>query len=455
MSMPPLRSPSVTPMKPAVCIAIVSGLLALVLRVYFVTHAHVLNLVDENSLRGDAVQYYRYAWNLVHRQVFSSAAPQAPIAIPNSFRDPGYPILIATIMAGTSGFADFYRAMVLVQACLGAATVSLAVLAARHWLTKSGLTVAALLMAIWPHSVSIPLYLLSETWLAFLCAGAMVALGWAARHKHVYPFAIAGLLFGSAALTNAVMIPFAACLAVVLAMRKTFGMRAAMVLALASLALPCTWGLRSLTLPSGASATSRAITNLVQGSWPTYHVAYQLAIIGDVDSIDQLRGMQYEMTMLQNDPMAGLSLMRHRMSELPWPYARWYLGKPKLLWDWDIRIGQGDVYVYDTTDSPFAQAGVLACFEALCFLLNPWLMLTALIGAVVALTGARRNIMAAACATLALFVTAVYSVLQAEPRYSVPFRDIEILLAVSGATWIMARIQTRLRPSAPTPETPQ
>jgi hypothetical protein len=43
---------------------------------------------------------------------------------------------------------------------------------------------------------------------------------------------------------------------------------------------------------------------------------------------------------------------------------------------------------------------------------------------------------AVAMATLLLYVTGAYAVLQAEPRYAVPFRGIEILLAAAGASYV-------------------
>ena len=38
---------------------------------------------------------------------------------------------------------------------------------------------------------------------------------------------------------------------------------------------------------------------------------------------------------------------------------------------------------------------------------------------------------------MAAFVTLVYSILQAEPRYSIPFRGIELLLAAYGASQLV------------------
>ncbi|MGF6712064.1 hypothetical protein QFZ41_003028 [Luteibacter sp. W1I16] len=427
----------------ALVIAILAGLLAFLLRWYFVTHAQVLETIDAGQLRGDAVQYYRYAWNIAHRDVFSSASPTTAIVVPDSFRDPGYPLLMAAIMVLTVSFPAFYAKMLLLQALLGAITVSLLVLAARDWLPSAGLAVSALLMAIWPHSIAITAYLVSETLVALLCASALLALRWAISSQAQHRYVVTGLAFGLTAITNAVFIPFGVVLAAVLWRRKLANGRLVLALALASLALPCLWGVRSTMLPPSASATSRAVTNFVQGSWPTYHVAYHLAARGEAESIDQLRGIQYEIDLLQNDPLAGLALMRHRMGELAVPYLRWYIGKPALLWGWDIRVGWGDIYVYATRFSPFEKGRPWAPIESACFVLNPVLMALGFIGALAALFLRRRDAIALACSSLALFITLVYGLLQSEPRYSIPLRGVEILLATWGAVSVAAALRAR------------
>src|ERR1700754_3943715 len=318
----------------AAIIAAASGLLALVLRIYFVTHAQVLQAVDRDAIRGDASQYYHYAWNIVHRGVFSSALPGADMAAPDSFRDPGYPALLALAMNLTSSFDAFYAVVLMVQAALGAFTVSLLTLAARHWLPTRLLAVAAVLMAVWPHSVSIPAYLLTETVTGFLCAAALFALDVASRRGKVWAWATAGAILSLAGMTNAVLLPVAVVLAAGLWLRRYVDRRAALALALASLVLPMAWGIRSTTLPPGASSTSRAVTNFVQGSWPTYHDAFQLAGQGDTDGIHHLQWMQAEMDTLQKDPKAGLAMMLVRISQRPMAHVAWYLWKPALLWAW-------------------------------------------------------------------------------------------------------------------------
>jgi hypothetical protein len=417
----------------ATIIAVASGLLALALRFYFVTHAQVLQAVDRDAFRGDASQYYHYAWNIVHRGVFSSALPSTATAVPDSFRDPGYPLLLALAMKLTSSFEAFYACVLVVQAILGAITVSLLTLSARHWLPTRALAGAAVLMAVWPHSVSIPAYMLTETMTGFLCAAALVATGIASRGGQSSTWVVSGAIWSLAGMTNAVLLPLAAVLAIALWLRRHIDRRGALILALTSFVLPLAWGIRSTTLPPGESSTSRAVTNFVQGSWPTYHDAFQLAGKGDIDGIHHLQWMQFEMDTLQKDPKAGAAMMLDRFSERPMAHVAWYLWKPELLWAWDIRVGQGDIYVYPTRNSPFFSTGPLWPLEAVCYIANPAIMMLMLMGIVCVALRRDASIDAGCAAGLVFFVTLVYSILQSEPRYSIPFRGMEILLATSGA----------------------
>jgi len=249
------------------------GLIALALRWYFVTHAQVLQPLDNPNVQADAADYYRYAWNLLHHATFAVDLPGATVLHPSSFRDPGYALFLAAWMSVTSSYADWYAAVILSQAVLGATTVVLTRLALRGTVSNAVLACAAALMTCWPHTVAAPAYVLTETFFGFLCSSAILALRRATSDKRHSSSLLAGVALGTAALTNAILIPFGPLVAGALFLRGILPGRAALLLAMASLMLPGAWGLRSTITPVTSTSIHRAAMNLVQGSWPTYHDA--------------------------------------------------------------------------------------------------------------------------------------------------------------------------------------
>ena len=95
-------------------------LLALVLRVYYVRTA-----VVDHPVRGDATQYYAYAWNLSQHGVFAKDAPGAATITPDNYRDPGYPLFLSVWMKALGSADAWYAAVLLCQALLGALAVIL------------------------------------------------------------------------------------------------------------------------------------------------------------------------------------------------------------------------------------------------------------------------------------------------------------------------------------------
>ena len=56
-------------------------------------------------------------------------------------------------------------------------------------------------------------------------------------------------------------------------------------------------------------------------------------------------------------------------------------------------------------------------------------------------------------ACFALYVTAVHTVLDAEPRYSIPYRPEEVLLFITALAWFAKALSGRLRKKAMAPAT--
>lgn len=417
------------------------GGLALGFRYYYVVHAEVLQPVYEANVRADAVDYYNYARNLVDHGVFSKAPLGTSPLVGDSYRDPGYPVFLAGWMEIFRQWDNWYAAVILSQAVLGTATVMLLLQLGYHWMPLRWLVAAGVAMAVWPHSVSIDSYLLTETLFGFLCALSLFLFGIALDRRSTSWAIASGAGFSLAALTNAILLPFAPLLGLYVLIRKQMSRAMVFCFVAAALMPIMPWLIRNATLPSTPSAefssSGRAAMNLVQGSWPNYFSAYQaahapdLAIPGDTSAAATMVVINHEIAAVRARPLTGLTMIWQRMAKHPAEYFRWYFSKPALLWDWDIRMGQGDIYVYPTRQSPFATNPIYRIVAAICQTANFAVFVLMLVGCGRALLVVRQAPPTlAAAALLLIWVTLVYSALAAEPRYSIPFRGPEIMMAM-------------------------
>lgn len=429
----------------AVSAAVVA--IALLLRIGYALNAQVVA-----ELPGDIQQHVQYAVNLQAHGVYSSGVPDVPGGTPppDTFRSPGYPLfLLAAMTVAPDRWIAVAKA---VQVLLGTGTVLLVILLGRHWLRPCWANAAAAGLALWPHAIVFASTLLGETLFGFLLVLAAWLASAGARRASPPVLAIAGVAFGAAALVNPLVLLFPPVLACVLYRR--LAPRPALCFLAAFLALPLAWTAAAPAVESGQTSGSRVMMNLVQGSWPQYHAAWRTqhnnavsrAIIAAIDA---------EIAAVSRSPEAGARQVAARMADDPAWYARWYLlGKPYDLWDWDIRIGWGDIYFLDTTRSPFVSQPVPRLVAAIAKAMNPWLFAAASAGVLLVLARAWRRrdgpIAPVAVALLLLYVTALHAVLQAEPRYSVPYRGFEMLAAAHAlaAAWAFLR-QRRAGSAAP------
>ena len=143
------------------------------------------------------------------------------------------------------------------------------------------------------------------------------------------------------------------------------------------------------------------------------------------------------------------------MGAAPGYYLRWYLlEKPYLLWDWDIRVGAGDIYVNAIDRSPFERNPMLRGLRSLLHLLNPLVFVLALAGLLAIARRSWRGEASGAAMLTALafvYVTAIHNVFQAEPRYAIAYRPEELLLAFAALA-ALAEAWRRRRGLAGTPE---
>lgn len=401
---------------------------ALGLRLFYLDSVQV-------PLGGDAAQYVAYAVNLKEHGTFSHARPGPDSPVPDAFRSPGYPLLI--VAAFRIGGEDWHRVLLLMQACMGAFSAIMTFALLREWVARWPATVGGILVAGWPHLITINSYLLSETLYGalILTATYLVAKAWGS--SRIAWAAGAGLVGAAAYLVNPVgLVAIVGCMALMFAARPWKHVAAfAICFSLA----PIGWEIRNagIDLPAVGLEANRGLINFVQGSWPDYQDAHRALLLGQGVNVT-LHEVGEETSLLHTSPMSGLRRIGARFMRDPLRYAFWYaIEKPALLWAWDIRVGQGDIYVYATVNSPFERFFLLRVWRSICVGLNPVLAILALATTVAALIrywcvrDARVEAGALASIAAVLFLsTAVHVLLQAEPRYAIPYRPLEFVAAV-------------------------
>lgn len=413
------------------------ALLALGIRLYYVRTA-----VVDHPLRGDASQYFSYAWNLLNHHTFSMAHSSAETVPPDSFRDPGYPTFLAIVGFFTGTGAALYTTVLAAQSFLSALTVWVFAVLARRWMGFGAALATGLLLTFWPSGITLSGNLLSETLLGSLLALALLAVDMALRKASPGRAAVAGLAFGLSALTNSVVLPFAPLVSIWKIWRHPAQRRFWSVFLICSLLPAAGWGIRAFSLAAGQSSGDRVAINFVQGSWPEYHPEYLRSLRNDPTAVMHMQAIDAEFQALKTDRPEGLRLIGARLSSDPGRYAAWYLSKPVELWGWQMGIAQEDIYVFPTENSPLASQGVLRITTDLCFFASPFIMLAALIGAALALVP--RGTAPAGlrlAAALGLVVTAIFGILQSDARYATPFRGIELTLAVFAVTLATKRLR--------------
>jgi 4-amino-4-deoxy-L-arabinose transferase-like glycosyltransferase len=426
--------------------SVIVVMIGFALRLFYVLVAKV-----DAPIYGDGLHYVSYAWNLVNHGVYSSSSATASIAIPDSYRAPAFPMLLATSLWLAND--DLTRAIFLTQVAqcfFGAATIAIAIALAREWIGQTVALVIGFLLAFWPHLITFAGTLMSETLFGFFIVLGLWLLCVGERLSRSSILAGAGAAFGGAYFVNAIILayPF---LAAALLWRRGKG-RLAGVFLVVTLIAPAAWSVRNLYVESPEplpGVVLHAIDGFVWGSSPMYMPAFNSRwVSADAAKICEIR--DEETRRLVNDPVAGVKAIFERIASDPLPYFKWYfVEKPFLLWDWPIVIGTGDIYYPVTRDSPFERITMLHAIKQTLRFANPAIFVFALGISVLfvwRLLVRPRNT-AFAAMILALFfayVTSIHALLQAEPRYGIAYRSEEIILAVAAASMLYDAVRRRL-----------
>lgn len=292
---------------------------------------------------------------------------------------------------------------------------------------------AGLLLALWPHNIAATNAMLVEVVFGFCITLSILLSTLAVGRSSARLGAASGMALGMSYLVNPVTAIFPVALLCVCRTKSKLRV-GLMILAIATIPI-LAWSIRNSY--AGTTGDTRAWQNLEQGSWREFHFAEKFWPV-DPHARQVRDQIDAEMVVLLHDHLRGLHMMVKRMATHPLDTLRWYaLQKPYLLWDWSIRIGAGGPYTLDVKNSPLDR-GLLGGWKSLAKQLNPALFVFA---AGFALLHFMRQTSIAPSALFFLYITAIHDVFQAEPRYAIAYRPIEMVLATGGlcAAWMAGR----------------
>ena len=416
-----------------------------------------VNPDNENvTLFRDEQEYVQYAHNLIRHGVFSRD-PSTSNPVPDAYRSPGYPMLIALSMVagGSSGFLSvlFYT-----QAVMSALLAPLTFLAGNLFLPLPAAFAAALLVVLSPHLITTAPCVLSETLFAFLLLSAVCAYLYASVHKNKPLYIMSAVIFGFAFLVNEIAFFLPIIFAVIYLvlhpgrwknLMRSDATRMVCLFLLVFALFPGGWMLRNaLFLPPNAERGSdRAVTALSHGAYPDF-------IYKDV----YFKRFPYREDPEQ--PAFGSSfgqftrILSKRVSKQPIRYISWYLfGKPVYLWRWSILQGVGDIYIFPLSGDLFEVSPSAGVVKKIMQVIHPWLLSLVAAGMLLLLHRAwKQSVSCDAiwlpmhCFAVCIYATVLYMVFAPWPRYSIPFRPELYLCALWTVSDLVHRVQRfRLR----------
>jgi 4-amino-4-deoxy-L-arabinose transferase-like glycosyltransferase len=425
---------------------IAAGLVIVLLAGWLRTVAVADTTVDI-PFRADTVQYYKTAYNLNKYGVYSHDNPDEDVKgwtpKPDAFLTPGYPLFL-TLFVDAPPNAQTYAAITSDQALLATLAVLLTLLLFRPLSLWVALP-TALLAALSPHLISAATYVLSETLFSVLLLLSLLVLGLHARAARWYlPALLAGgLLLGLAALTRPVveLFPGAAVFLLFVSYDWRKAVRGAAILLLGFCLAWAPWIARNYISLGRSGDPTNMVNTLAIGIYPDFEYDH-MPTKGEPGKLDP------QFPVFSRSLGATVQEIGRRFRTDTAEELRWYLiGKPVLLWSWDIAEGGGDVYLYPVLRTPYDSSPLFRGTHDLMEALHWPLVILALCGCLLVWLpraggwlGTEALFLTRLASLLLCYNTAVLMVLAPFTRYSIPFLPIQYGMALTAlylaARWI-------------------
>jgi hypothetical protein len=388
-------------------------------------------------LRADARDYFMYAYNLRHKQVYSRdpASLQNPGSrpAPDAVRSPGYPLFLSAFVNGLPNKGMIDR-VVLSQALISTLTLLFSFLFLRSFLPTFWAAGATLLIGLSPHLIVGNSYILTETLFCFI----LVLMAWIAGpfggKLRVWQAAVIGMLMAFASLVRPSLQYFSIVFCVFLIFHDGWrrgGKLAGVVLIGFCLSLS-PWIIRNMHTLGVTGDKTLMINFLHHGMYPDF----------TYETVKESRGFPYRYdpraSEISRDVSSVLKEISSRFRKDPIKHLHWFvIGKPVAFWSWNTVQGAGDAFVYPVSKSPYFHDPYFRWSHRFMHALHWPMVILAFFGSVMAWLPLSRiglkdsTVFPARVASLLLiYYTALHVVGAPFPRYSIPLRPFLFGLAL-------------------------
>ena len=399
-------------------------------------------------VRSDAADYVSYAYNMTRFGVYSRTLTvfqkNVEIPEPDAVRNPGYALMLIPFLHEWPSQKAYYQILIF-QAILSTLTIALIYSACRTFLPYPMAIGAAGLTAISPHLINMNVYLLTESLYTFLL---VLSLWVVSRFKcdRTWPVLALGILFGCATLTRPTMqyfFIFTAGLMWIQFPSKT-ALRSAAILLLGFILVMSPWFIRNIISLGNMTDDSLIISTLHHGMYPDFMFE------NDPNSYGFPYRFDPRSDKIVSSRESVLGEIKRRFTEEPAKHLRWYfLGKPKMLWSWNIVQGIGDTFIYPVRSSPYFHNTLFKATHRCMYYLHWFLVVLGLLGAICVwfprfLIGLnKKNIfLCRLISLLLLYHTAILIIGAPFPRYSIPLRPLLYAIAMLPLTVVYQKLKS-------------
>ena len=398
----------------------------------------VIHTIVDNPLRGDAGQYFTYAFNLhksgVYSREFTGATPMAPVPVADALRSPGYPLFLLPFAGGVPSDSTFV-AIGLTQAVIGAVLILLTFLLGRRFMPAPVALIPPLLVAVSPQLIIMPTYVLTETLFCTLLAGALVCLLASREARVSWTGALgAGLLLGAAALTRPTVsylwIPLGMLVAAYWPAASRTRALVGFLAGVAFVMFP--WFARNYFAIGTFSDPTLSTLTLIHGHYPGMMFDNRPETLGYPYRFDP------EIESMSANTQAAIAGIASRINNAPLEYVHWYLlDKPIAFFSWRDVSATADIFTYPVHTSPFYGVPFYLKTLAMMRVTHAFWVLCAWAALLIALLTAcwRRAVPPFAWAltgTVLVYFLLLHMVAFPIARYSQPLFPILFVLATAG-----------------------